>query len=218
MCYVSIMNLLNEDQFHILERLKTHGTQSIDTITAWSKKPKTAVRRALLDLEKKGLIERTLAKATRGRPILCFKLSSQSKMIFPTKEAELLNELITFLVRDGQKSVLETFFQEYWENKYLRVMEKISQRKCKDLSARLEALKEVLNEDGFYARSNLSKKDDQITLRECHCPISAASSAVDIPCKLESQLISKVLNLNCISATPMSVEQRYCQFKLRLKK
>ncbi|HND84751.1 MAG TPA: hypothetical protein PLU50_03050, partial [Pseudobdellovibrionaceae bacterium] len=173
------MNLLNEDQFRILERLKTHGTQSIDSITAWSKKPKTAVRRALLDLEKKSLIERTLTKSTRGRPVLCFKLSSQSKVIFPTKEAEVLNELIKFLVREGRKSLLETFFQEYWEKRYERVMEKISQRKCKDLSARLDALKEVLNEDGFYARSNLSKKDDQVTLRECHCPISAAASAVD---------------------------------------
>ncbi len=215
---VFVMNLLNEDQFRILERLKTHGTQSIDSITAWSKKPKTAVRRALLDLEKKSLIERTLIKSTRGRPVLCFKLSSQSKVIFPTKEAEVLNELIKFLVREGRNSLLETFFQEYWEKRYERVMEKISQRKCKDLSARLDALKEVLNEDGFYARSNLSKKDDQVTLRECHCPISAAASAVDIPCNLESQLISKVLNLDCLSASPMSAEQRDCQFMLKLKK
>ncbi len=212
------MNLLNDLQFRILERLKTRGTQSIDTITTWSKKPKTAVRRVLLDLEKKSLVERTLTKSIRGRPLLCFKLSSQSKLVFPTKEAEVLNELIKFLAREGQTSLLETFFQEYWKKKYDRVMQKLSQRKCKDLSARLEALKDVLNEDGFYARSNLSKKDDKITLRQCHCPISAAASAVDIPCNLESQLISRVLNLDCISASPMSAKQRDCQFKLKLTK
>lgn len=209
------MNLLNDDQSRIMERLKTQGTQSVDSLTKWIKKPKTAVRRALLDLEKKSLIERHLIKSVRGRPTLCFKLGSQSKLVFPTKEAEVLNELINFLVREGHRPLLEKFFREYWEKRYDRVVEKISARKCRDLGARLEALKEVLSEDGFYARSNISKKDDQITLRECHCPISAAASAVDIPCKLEAQLISRVLNLDCVSASPMSAQQKDCQFKLK---
>lgn len=211
------MNLLNEDQFRILERLKTHGTLSVDSITGWFKKPKTAVRRSLLDLEKKGLIERELIKSSRGRPLLGFKLRSESKVVFPTKEAEVLNELIKFLVQQGQRSLLESFFQEYWEKRYERVMEKISHRKCKDLSARLEALKEVLNEDGFYARSNLSKKDQQLTLRECHCPISAVASATNVPCDLESQLIARVLNLDCVSAEPMSGEQGECRFRFKVK-
>lgn len=210
------MNLLNEDQFRILERLKTNGTLSIDTITNWFKKPKTAVRRALLDLEKKNLVERVLVKGARGRPVLCFKLGSKSKTVFPTKEAEVLNELINFLVRQGQRPLLEAFFKEYWEQRYDCVMEKISNRKCKDLGARLEALKEVLNEDGFYARSSLSKKDEQLTLRECHCPISAASSATNIPCDLEAQLISKILNLDCVSASPRSGKTGDCRFDFAL--
>ncbi|NUN06873.1 MAG: DeoR family transcriptional regulator [Bdellovibrio sp.] len=210
------MNLLNEDQFRILERLKTHGTLSIDAITDWYNKPKTAVRRSLLDLEKKGLIERVLIKSARGRPLVAFRLGSEAKVVFPTKEAEVLNELIKFLVQQGQRPLLESFFQEYWEKRYERVMEKISRRKCKDLSARLEALKEVLNEDGFYARSNLSKKDKQLTMRECHCPISAVASATNVPCDLESQLISKVLNLDCISAEPMSGKQGECRFKFKI--
>lgn len=209
------MKLLNDDQFRIMERLKTQGTESIDSLTGWMKKPKTAVRRALLDLEKKSLIERHFTQNARGRPTLCFNLASQSKLIFPTKEAEILNDLIKFLVQKGNRDILEKFFSEYWGEKYDRVMEKIASRKCRDLAARLEALKDVLSEDGFYARANISKKDDQITLRECHCPISAAASATDIPCKLEAQLISRVLNLDCISASPMSAQQKDCQFKFK---
>ncbi len=68
------MNLINGDQFKILERLKTQGIQSVDAITQWQKKPKTAVRRTLLGLEKKGVIERLLQKSERGRPVLCYKL------------------------------------------------------------------------------------------------------------------------------------------------
>jgi len=207
------MNLLSKDQFKIIERLKTHGALSVDSITEWTKSPKTAVRRTLLILEKKGLLVRALKKNKRGRPTLFFKLGSESKALFPSNEAEVLNELIKYMLQHGHNSTLENFFAEYWDQKYIRVMNKLSSRKCRDLTARLEALKEVLNEDGFYARSNLSQKDGQITLRECHCPISAVASVVDIPCRLEAQLISRVLNADCVSAIPMSASQRNCLFK-----
>lgn len=209
------MNLLNNDQFRILERLKTHGQLSIDFITDWLKKPKTAVRRTLLALERKELINRVLIKNKRGRPTLCFKLGIQSKSHFPSKEAEVLNELIKYLNHDAHKKLLENFFAEYWNKKYNRVMEKLAARNCWDLSSRLEALKEVLNEDGFYARSHLSKKENQITLRECHCPISAVAMAIDLPCRLEAQLIERVLNVDCISAHPMNSEQLNCVFKFK---
>ncbi len=207
-----MMNLINEDQFKILERLKTQGIQSVDAITRWRKKPKTAVRRALLGLEKKGAVERLLQKSERGRPVLCYKLSPDSKAVFPSKEAEVLNELIQHLIMHGHTSVLEDFFSQYWDRRYELVMQRLSQRKCRDLSARLEVLKSVLNEDGFYARSNLNKKSNQITLKECHCPIAAVATAVNIPCRLEAKLISRVLNADCTSASTMSASQKNCVF------
>jgi predicted ArsR family transcriptional regulator len=142
-------------------------------------------------------------------------LGTQSKHLFPSKEAELLNELIGYLNQQGHTLILEKFFHEYWDKRYARVMKKVSSRKCRDLNTRLEALKEVLNEDGFYARSNLSKKDNQVILRECHCPLSAAAAVTDIPCRLEAQLISRVLNMECVSAVPMNSEQDDCRFELK---
>jgi predicted ArsR family transcriptional regulator len=197
------MDLINEDQFKILERLKTQGVQSVDAITRWRRKPKTAVRRALLSLEKKGVVERLLQKSERGRPVLCYKLSPDSKAVFPSKEAEVLNELIQYLLKLGHSSVLEGFFSQYWDRRYELVMQRLSQQKCRDLSARLEVLKGVLNED---------KKNNQITLKECHCPIAAVASAVNIPCHLEAKLISRVLGAECISASPMSAQQKNCVF------
>ncbi len=208
------MSLLNDEQFKILERLKTQQSLSVDAITKWLRKPKTAVRRALLDMEKKGLIERDWAKNIRGRPTLRFKLGSESKRFFPSMEAEVLHELIKYLAENGQLSLLEKFFHDYWEKKYERVMKKVLKRKNRDFTSRLEALKEVLNEDGFYARSNISKKNDQVMLKECHCPIAAATAVTDIPCHLEAQLISRVLNMDCASVSPMNKQQQSCQFIL----
>lgn len=205
----------NEDHFQILERLKTQGTQSIDALTQWQKKPKTAVRRALLDLEKKGAVERTFEKSERGRPILSFKLTTASKVYFPTKEADVLSELVQYIVNSGQNSLLEDFFKKYWDEKYDRVMTRLSAQKNQDTNSRLNVLKTVLNEDGFYARSSLSKKDNQITFRECHCPIAAVASVVNTPCRLEAQLISRVLQADCTSASPMSAQQTNCVFTFK---
>jgi predicted ArsR family transcriptional regulator len=212
------MNLINGDQFKIIERLKTQGIQSVDAITRWQKKPKTAVRRTLLSLEKRGIVERLLKKTERGRPVLCYKLSAESKAFFPSKEAEVLNELIEYLLKLGHTSILEDFFSKYWDQRYELVMKRLSERKCQDLSTRLEVLKGVLNEDGFYARSSLNKNNDQITLRECHCPIAAVATAINIPCRLEAKLISRVLNADCTSASPMSAQQNSCVFTFKKKR
>lgn len=209
------MKLLNDDQIKIVERLKTHGLQSVDALTSWQKKPKTAVRRTLLALENKGILKRVLQKSERGRPVLCFELAPDSKTLFPSKEAEILSELIAYLVKQGHSSELEKFFSDYWDQRYELVMERLSQRKCRDLNSRLEILKGVLNEDGFYARSNLSKKNDQITLRECHCPLTAVSKVVDIPCRLEAKLISRVLNADCTDISKRGAEQNECVFKFK---
>lgn len=209
------MKLLNEDQIQIVERLKTHGMQSVDALTKWQKKPKTAVRRTLLALENKGILSRVLKKSERGRPVLFFELAPASKTLFPSKEAEILSELIQYLVKQGHTSVLEKFFSDYWDHRYDLVMERLEKRKCRDLNTRLEVLKGVLNEEGFYARSNLSKKNDQITLRECHCPLTAVSKVVDIPCRMEAKLISRVLNADCTDSSPRNEEQKECVFKFK---
>lgn len=212
------MRLFNTDQTEIIQLLKTQKVISVDTFTQKLRKPKTAIRRTLLALEVRGLVERVWIKAKRGRPSLSFRLSSNSNVLFPSKEAELLSELIKFLGHAGQGDLLEAFFLKYWEDRYNRVLEKLERHKCRDLSTRLMVLKEVLSEDGFYPRSNLSRKNDQVTLRECHCPISAVAAVTDLPCRLEAQLISKVLNGELVSAVPMSSKQEDCRFIITRKK
>lgn len=209
------MDLINGDQFEILERLKTQGIQSVDAITQWQQKPKTAIRRTLLALEKKGVIERLLQKSERGRPVLCYKLSPDSKALFPSKESEVLSQLIQYLLKLGHSSILEAFFSKYWDQRYDLVMKRLSKRKCQDLATRLEVLKSVLNEDGFYAQSKIDKRSDLITLTECHCPIAAVATVINIPCRLEAKLISRVLNADCTSVRPISAQQKNCVFTFK---
>lgn len=188
------MELLTPIQNQTLEILKRKGRQSIDQITGEIGLAKTAVRRALLTLERRGLLQRAWVPAQRGRPRLAFSLSEDSQGLFKNKESELLEGLIAHLMKHGLAQVVEDYFESYWEKKYAKVLKKMSRRKNKDLSTRLEILVSALEDEGFYPRANLDEKSGKFLLKECHCPISAAARVTDIPCRVEERFIAKVLN------------------------
>lgn len=207
------MQILGKEEFRILERLKIRGPLSIDDLTLWLKKPKTAVRRVLLDLEEKQLLERNSVNLGRGRPIVQFQLGPKANAYFPSQEAAVLSELLQHLVDHGQRQLLEEFFRQFWERKFERVMSKLATRKSRDLKDRIAALHEVLGEDGFYAHSKHLKSTGGMQLRESHCPIAAVASVIDIPCRLEAELISRVLKMDCSMAEPMNARQKDCVFE-----
>lgn len=188
------MKLLSDHQSQILELLKERSPLAVDEIVRALGFAKTAVRRQLLSLEKRGLLQREFLSAERGRPSLAFRLTSDAKRLFPTKEGELLNDLMNFLMREGHESVLENFFDSYWQKRLDEIHSRIRKAGRDDLDTRMEALRDVLENEGFAPSARFEKKEREILLRECHCPIEAAVGPNQLPCRLEQRLIAKVLN------------------------
>lgn len=204
------MKLLSDSQHEILELLKRSGPTSVDAITEELGLVKTAARRSLLALERRGFLKREWMPARRGRPKLAFAVTPETDKLFPSKEAELLERLIQYLRDKGLENVIESFFRAYWEEKYERIMRKLNARKNQDLGSRMEILVSVLEDDGFFPRAELNKKSATAALQECHCPISAAARITDIPCRMESRFIAKVLNAE---VKPLGG----CEFRIRQK-
>ncbi len=205
------MKLLNDNQQRIIELLKVHDCLTVNQFTQRMKPVKTAVRRNLLSLEARRIIERDWMPSSRGRPQLAFRLTSKSNVFFPNKESELLTELIKFLQNSGNNILVDSFFKEYWDKRYQQVLEKLKSKKVQDISARLDALKEVLEDEGFRPRSSLSTAKSEIRLKECHCPIAGVTQMTDLPCHLERRLIERVLNLHTEMTKP-------CEFKSYFKR
>ena len=212
------MKLLSSTQSRVLELLKKNLELSVDQISDHLQVAKTAVRRHLLAMERRGLLQRHFRAAQRGRPILTFSLTAKSKYLFPSKEAEILNDLLNFLSQKNQDEFLEEFFEGYWEKRLKSVMSRIRKKDENNLEARLQALKEVLEEDGFMPDTHIDKKHDEIMLRQCHCPLEAASQFSTLPCRLEQRLIAKVLNAPVSSLTLRSDNNPVCEFRLPLSK
>lgn len=204
------MKLLTETQNEIVDLLKLNGRMSVDQITQKLRESKTAVRRNLLSLERRRVLESEWIPVARGRPQLGFRLTDQATQLFPSKEAELLEGLIRFLKDNGKISLVEQFFEAYWEERYQKVLKKMAQRKSKDFTNRLEALTDVLEDEGFFPRATIDKKNSEMKLVECHCPIAAAARTTSLPCEMEKRLIDKVLRCSSESPNP-------CEYRVDLK-
>lgn len=212
------MKLLSEHQSRILELLKANSQMSVDELVGELGLAKTAVRRQLLAMERRGLIEREFRAASRGRPTLAFALTSDAKRLFPSKEAELLSDLMNFLNREGHDEILDRFFESYWQKRLDLIMERIRKTGRDDLETRLEVLKEVLEDEGFMPSARFEQKGRELLLRECHCPIEAAVKVSALPCRLEQRLIAKVLNAPVTSALIRGETRSSCEFRLPVSK
>ena len=208
------MKLLSDVQDQILTRLKKQGPLTVDELAARLGVAKTAARRNLLSMEKRGLIERAFRNTARGRPCLTFRLAPSASRLFPSKEAELLNSLLQFLTDSGNDSLIDRFFEEYWEKRYRAIQARLAKKKHNTFENRLEALKDELEKEGFMPRSSLSRNGTQISLHECHCPIEAAATITRKPCQLEQRLISRVLNAPVSSTTVRNEHHGTCEFVL----
>lgn len=208
------MKLLSPSQSRILSTLKRKGTVSVTLITREMGLAKTAVRKHLLAMEKRGLIERRLLPARRGRPALAFRLTTSAHRLFPSKEAELLDRLLRFLMNGGHEDLVNRFFEEYWLERYEKIRKRLLRIGKDDLKTRMKVLTEELEHEGFMPRASFAKHGSQATLRECHCPIEAASRLTRLPCQLEQRLISKVLNAPIRSATIKADQDGACEFIL----
>lgn len=188
------MKLLSDSQNKILLALKQKPILSVDQITSRLGIAKTAARRHLLSLEKRGLLERDLRRESRGRPSLVFRLTSAAHHLFPSKEAEILSDLMEFLSRTGHEALVDQFFEQYWQKRYENIQKRLREKGRDDFETRLQALKEELEKEGFMPRSKVIRKGTELQLQECHCPLGSIVQTHRQPCRLESRLISRVLN------------------------
>ncbi len=216
------MKLLSKAQAEILDLLNEREALSVDEVSHQIGGAKTAIRKHLLAMERRGLLQREYRPAERGRPTLIFRLTSKSNSLFPTKEAEILNELIGYLTREGHEDLLEQFFENYWQKRLELVKERIEEKGRDDMDARVEVLKEVLEDEGFLPDAHINKKGDEVLLRQCHCPIEAITQAsgsrAHLPCHLEKRFIAKVLNAPLSSMKLECKADSPCEFQLPISK
>lgn len=151
---------------------------------------RTTVREHLLQLKEKGLLRRRRERQGRGRPSHRYEMTQRAKMLFPSRDGELMGRLIRFLQDHGATDLVETFFESYWESRTQAVKRKLRSAGSNDLGEQLRVLREILEEEGFMPV--VDQGDETVTVRECNCPFPESVKQTRIPCRLEKQFFEDV--------------------------
>lgn len=188
------LDLIDGARKELLEIIKRQGEVSVDEATEYLGLAKTTVRQHLLQLEHQGLIERRFEKAPVGRPQLKYCVSAKGEGLFPNREPALLQEFLSYLIANGQEKRIREFFEHYWKSRREQFEVTLAEVEAAHPSAssqknRLEALRRLLEAEGFMPEAEISRDEKRIRLRECNCPFPAVIRATRLPCSLESEFI-----------------------------
>lgn len=178
------LDLVSSDtRRELLQIIKREGSLSVDEGMEALDMARTTVREHLLRLKQMGLLERTVERKGRGRPSHRYQMSRRAKMLFPSRDGELMGEFVSYLQEEGEETVVEAFFEAYWKDRTEAVKKKLREVAPDDTDAQLEVLREILEAEGFMPE--VDREKGQITIRECNCPFPESVKKTRIPCRLE---------------------------------
>lgn len=178
------LDLVSSDtRRELLQIIKREGSLSVDEAMEALGMARTTVREHLLQLKEKGLLDRSVDRQGRGRPSHRYKMSRHAKMLFPSRDGELMGRFVSYLQEDGNEDLVEAFFNAYWNDRTEAVKRKLRTVAPDDVDAQLEVLREILEEEGFMPE--IDDEEGQITIRECNCPFPESVKQTRIPCQLE---------------------------------
>lgn len=186
--------LLKEAKTKILDLIKSRGELSTDEAAQELGLAKSTTRQHFQILLRQGLVTSHSKKQPKGRPLIFYTLTDQADHLYPTKDPELLGQLLTKLIQEGHTQWVEQFFEDYWQQKFNRFEKRLSLRKSASPQVARQVLLDILKEDGFMPE--IHSKGGQVSLKTCNCPFPEAVKATKIPCRLEAEFLKKVLNKN----------------------
>jgi len=182
----SALDLVSSDtRRELLQIIKRRGSLSVDEAMEALGMARTTVREHLLQLREKGLLVRSAEREGRGRPSHRYEMTRRAKVLFPSRDGELMGTLLQFLHDNGAEALVETFFEDYWDARTQAVKRKLQEAAADDLTQQLDVLRSILEEEGFMPE--ITREGDRVTIRECNCPFPESVKQTQLPCRLERE-------------------------------
>lgn len=186
-------SLLSDAKAALIDMMKIEGEISVDDAVDELGLAKTTIRQHLQLLEQYGLVKRRQQRQGRGRPRIMYSLTEEAGEFYPSLEAELLQELVEYLIRQGNLGLVDDFFRQRWRTDSERLQAQ-AEAAGGGWRARMDALGAFLSERGFLPEidGHTEGQTDGDQLKVCNCPYRPAVSATRLPCRLELQMFEQV--------------------------
>jgi DeoR family suf operon transcriptional repressor len=147
-----------------------------------------AVRRHLKELEAEQLVVYRRERRGKGAPVFVYRLSPAGEELFPRGYEEALKAALQFLERNGGREAVRRFFSE----RFAQVAESLKPKIAgATLRERLEAVTEVLSEQGFMAEWSVG--EGVLRMAEHNCAVQAVAERYPEICEEERRFLREVL-------------------------
>lgn len=200
---------LGETQRRILEQLKLGGELTLAELGEAFDLARETLREHLNALAARGLVRRAgRRRRGPGRPENLYALDEAGEALFPRREGDVLRQLARHLLEGGRSDELEDFFRRRVAAVGDEALGRVSGLEGRE---RLEAVAEMLSEEGFMARI-VEGEDGRPRLRLHHCPLQDLVEATRLPCRAELAWVGDALGEPLERESFMPEGDRTCSY------
>ena len=176
---------------------------------------RTTLKEHFLQLENDGMVVRSYQRKGRGRPALVYKLTEKGQSQFPRNDGPILNKLLAYLQKNELADHINTFFEEYWQEKLVEAQDRLESKSFNSERERVDYINRYLEELGFMPRVRMEDADTVI-VRECNCPFSNSVKKTHKPCEMEKQFLKRLFNGEIERISYMPEGDAACTYKINL--
>ena len=208
---------INGQKKKILWYLKVMQQAGLEELAKTMKISRMGAHKHLSDLQERGLVEASESRTGVGRPRMIYKLSPQSKTVFPKSYASIATQAIDFIERNMGKDGVIRMLRERQNDLFDTYYERL---KNLNFDGRVKELAKIRDEEGYIAESkkNNSKGDSGHVLLEYNCPIIHIAEKHWEACSAETELFEKLLYADVETTHRAAKGDLVCKFAIKEKK
>ena len=202
----------SEPKKKLLYYLKIMQQAGLEELASVMKISRMAVHKHLALLQQRDLVEGTEIRGRVGRPRIVYRLTGQSKSVFPKSYSAIATHALDFIEKnmgkDAVKRVLYERQSELFDQYYKRL-------KGLDFDKQVKELARIRDEEGYIAESKKSKSDGKHILLEYNCPIIHIAEKHWEACSTETELFEKLLGAKIETTHRAAKGDSVCKFVIK---
>ncbi len=213
----NIADGFSEPKKKLLYYLKVMQQAGLEELANVMKVSRMAVHKHLGILQQRGLVEAVETRGHVGRPRMMYKLTSQSKTVFPKSYSAIATHALDFIERNMGKEAVEKVLHERQSELFNQYYKRL---KYLDFDKQVKELARIRDEDGYIAESKKESKrgGGKYVLLEYNCPIIHIAEKHWEACSTETELFEKLLGADIETTHRAAKGDLICKFIIKQRK
>ena len=200
----------------LLYYLKVMHEAGLKDLASAMKISRMAVHKHLSSLQQRGLVEAVEIRGSVGRPRMIYKLTSQSKTVFPKSYSAIATQALDFIERNMGKEGVEKVLRERQSELFDQYFKRLKEM---DFDSQVKELARIRDEEGYMAESKkMTSKSSKHELLEYNCPIILIAEKHWEACSIETELFEKLLNAEIKTTHRAAKGDSICKFLIKERK